>query len=122
MSPITMSSSPTVIFHRHQQSTLVLFLLLSILLYISPIHCVKPKGESKALLRVLNDVDNVLSKETKVLEELQANRFKEKKYYEIVDGDCKLEPHYQNVVIIVSVSRMHNIKILAKIHAFAKKI
>ena len=89
MSPITMSSSPTVIFHRHQQSTLVLLLLLSILLYISPIHCVKPKGESKALLRVLNDVDNVLSKETKVLEELQANRFKEKKYYEIVDGDCK---------------------------------
>ena len=80
------------------------------------------EDESKALLRVLNDVDNVLSKETKVLEELQANRFKEKKYYEIVDGDCKLEPHYQNVVIIVSVSRMHNIKILAKIHAFAKKI
>ena len=37
----------------------------------------------------LNDVDNVLNKETKVLEELQANRFKEKKYYEIVDGDCK---------------------------------
>jgi hypothetical protein len=84
-----MSSSSTVIFHRHQQSTLVLLLLLSILLYISPIHCVKPKGESKALLRVLNDVDNVLSKETKVLEELQASRFKEKKYYEIVDGDCK---------------------------------
>ena len=80
MPPITMSSSPTVIFHRHQQSTLVLLLLLSILLYISPIHCVKPKGESKALLRVLNDVDNVLSKETKVLEELHANRSKEKKF------------------------------------------